>query len=111
MFEVQLVALPLFHSFGASAQMNAGFSVGSGPSCLLQRFDAHQALSLMNEEGSHSVCRRPDDVLGLLEALDDSGRGAWGVADRVGSGRRRVPAAGGLARSSGGRFDVTIVEG
>ena len=46
--EVQLVTLPLFHSFAQTVQMNAGFSQG-GTLALLPRFDAPTALDLMRE--------------------------------------------------------------
>lgn len=47
--EIQLVALPLFHSFGASAQMNAGFATAS-TLVLVSRFDADDVLSVMDAE-------------------------------------------------------------
>ncbi|MUL48239.1 long-chain fatty acid--CoA ligase [Mycobacterium sp. CBMA293] len=44
--EVQLVTLPLFHSFAQTVQMNAGFSQ-CGTLVLLPRFDARVALDLV----------------------------------------------------------------
>ena len=41
-----LVTLPLFHSFGSTVQMNAGFAVAS-TLLLLPRFDARQAIDLL----------------------------------------------------------------
>lgn len=46
--EVQLVTLPLFHSFAQTVQMNAGFSQG-GTLVLLPRFDADTALDLIRD--------------------------------------------------------------
>lgn len=46
--ETQLVALPLFHSFAQTVQMNAGFSQGA-TLVLLPRFDARDALDLIRE--------------------------------------------------------------
>ncbi|RZL77586.1 MAG: long-chain fatty acid--CoA ligase [Rhodococcus sp. (in: high G+C Gram-positive bacteria)] len=43
---IQLVTLPLFHSFGQTVQLNAGFGQG-GTLVLLPRFDAAKTLDLM----------------------------------------------------------------
>lgn len=45
--QTQLVALPLFHSFAQTVQMNAGFGHG-GTLVLLPRFDARVALDLIS---------------------------------------------------------------
>ncbi len=47
--ERHLVTLPLFHSFGSTVQMNAGFASGS-TLVLLPRFDAHAAVALLQSE-------------------------------------------------------------
>ncbi len=47
--DVHLIALPLFHSFGQTVQMNAGFYNGATIS-LLPRFDPHTALALMERD-------------------------------------------------------------
>jgi long-chain acyl-CoA synthetase len=47
--DVHLVVLPLFHSFGQSVQMNAGFYTGAALS-LLPRFDADAALGIMERD-------------------------------------------------------------
>ncbi len=47
--DVQLIALPLFHSFGQTVQMNAGFYNGATLS-LLPRFDPDAALSIMQRD-------------------------------------------------------------
>lgn len=44
--DTHLVALPLFHTFGATVDMNAGFSMGA-TLVLLPRFEPQQALELM----------------------------------------------------------------
>ncbi len=49
--DVHLIALPLFHSFGQTVQMNSGF-YNRGTTVLLPRFTAEDALSLMEK---HSV--------------------------------------------------------
>jgi len=48
--EVHLICLPLFHSFGQTAQMNAGIYT-SGKLVLMSRFDPEEALRLMEKEG------------------------------------------------------------
>lgn len=48
--DVHLLTLPLFHSFGQSVQMNAGFA-SHATIVLLPRFDPASALSLMEREG------------------------------------------------------------
>jgi long-chain acyl-CoA synthetase len=47
--DVHLTVLPLFHSFGQTVQMNAGFATGATV-VLMPRFDAGQALELMQAE-------------------------------------------------------------
>ncbi len=47
--DVNLVALPLFHSFGQSVQMNAGFYNGIALT-LLPRFDPDAALAIMERD-------------------------------------------------------------
>jgi len=47
--DVHLVALPLFHSFGQSVQLNAGFGAGA-TMVLLPRFDPNTALETMQRE-------------------------------------------------------------
>ncbi len=47
--EVHLICLPLFHSFGQTAQMNCGIYT-AGKLVLMSRFDPDEALSLMEKE-------------------------------------------------------------
>ncbi len=47
--DIHLITLPLFHSFGQSVQMNAGFYTGATLS-LLPRFDAGAALGIMQRD-------------------------------------------------------------
>ena len=86
--------LPLFHSFGQTVIMNAGFAFG-GTVVLLPRFEAGPALTLMEQEGVTFFAGVPTMYWGLLGALDDSGVDVKRVADHgAGRGRRRVRAAG-----------------
>lgn len=48
--DVHLVALPLFHSFGQTVQMNSGFYTAATIS-LLPRFDPDAALAIMQRDG------------------------------------------------------------
>ncbi|MFJ9613431.1 AMP-binding protein [Streptomyces noursei] len=68
--DTHLVVLPLFHSFGATVQMNAGFSTAS-TLVLLPRFDARQAVSLMLREDITFFAGVPTMWWGLLQALTD----------------------------------------
>ncbi|MFJ3766349.1 long-chain fatty acid--CoA ligase [Streptomyces sp. NPDC090082] len=68
--DTHLVVLPLFHSFGATVQMNAGFSTAS-TLVLLPRFDARQSVSLMQREDITVFAGVPTMWWGLLQALTD----------------------------------------
>ncbi|MFH9295002.1 long-chain fatty acid--CoA ligase [Streptomyces sp. NPDC017520] len=68
--DTHLVVLPLFHSFGATVQMNAGFSTAS-TLVLLPRFDARQTVSLMQQEDITVFAGVPTMWWGLLQALTD----------------------------------------
>ncbi|GAA1664517.1 long-chain fatty acid--CoA ligase [Fodinicola feengrottensis] len=65
--EIHLLALPLFHSFGQTVQMNAGFSSGA-TLVMLPRFDANAALSLMLNEKVTFFAGVPTMYWGLLSA-------------------------------------------
>ena len=89
-----LCVLPLFHSFGQTVIMNAGFAFG-GTVVLLPRFEAGPALTLMEQEGVTFFAGVPTMYWGLLGALDDSGVDVKKLADHAaGRGRRRLGAAG-----------------
>jgi long-chain acyl-CoA synthetase len=67
--DTHLLTLPLFHSFGSTVQMNAGFSMAA-TLVLLPRFDAHQAIALMQKEEITFFAGVPTMWWGLLHALD-----------------------------------------
>ena len=69
--DTHLLTLPLFHSFGSTVQMNAGFSLAS-TLVLLPRFDAQQAVALMQKEDITFFAGVPTMWWGLLHALDES---------------------------------------
>jgi long-chain acyl-CoA synthetase len=106
-----LCVLPLFHSFGQTVIMNAGFAFG-GTVVLLPRFEAGPALTLMEQEGVTFFAGVPTMYWGLLGALDDSGVDVKKLAANM-----RVAAAGGSAlpvevhKEFEHRFGVTILEG
>jgi long-chain acyl-CoA synthetase len=106
-----LCVLPLFHSFGQTVIMNAGFAFG-GTVVLLPRFEAGPALALMDKEGVTFFAGVPTMYWGLLGALDDSGVDVTKLAEQM-----RVAVAGGSAlpvevhKEFERRFGVTILEG
>jgi long-chain acyl-CoA synthetase len=106
-----LCVLPLFHSFGQTVIMNAGFAFG-GTVVLLPRFEAGAALELMDREDVTFFAGVPTMYWGLLGALDDSGVDVKKLADTM-----RVAVAGGSAlpvevhKEFERRFGVTILEG
>jgi len=109
-YDTHLVTLPLFHSFGQTVQLNAGFGLGA-TLVLMPRFDAPQALALMQSEKVTYFAGVPTMYWGLLGALDDSVDVA-AIATNL-----RMAAAGGsslpveIIREFGERFGVQILEG
>ncbi|MFJ9733470.1 long-chain fatty acid--CoA ligase [Streptomyces sp. NPDC101171] len=108
--DTHLVVLPLFHSFGATVQMNAGFSTAS-TLVLLPRFDARQAVSLMQQEDITVFAGVPTMWWGLLQALTgdvDVARIARNL--RVGvSGGASLPAE--IIKQVRERLGVQVLEG
>ena len=107
--DVHLITLPLFHSFGQTVQMNAGFATGATV-VLLPRFDAGQALALMEREQVTFFAGVPTMYHALLHCADTPDIAAI-------SGRLRVAVSGGAAlpaelmRRFEERFGVPILEG
>jgi long-chain acyl-CoA synthetase len=108
--DTHLLTLPLFHSFGSTVQMNAGFSTGS-TLVLLPRFDAAQAIALMGKEDISFFAGVPTMYWALLGALTDD-------VDvlRIAGNLRRAVAGGSslpveIIRKFQDRFGVTILEG
>ncbi|MEU0503534.1 long-chain fatty acid--CoA ligase, partial [Nocardia sp. NPDC005998] len=105
-----LVVLPLFHSFGQTGCMNAGFSVAA--TLVLQpRFDAVTALTLMQTEQITVFAGVPTMYWGLLQAVDES-VDLRGITERL-----RLALSGGAAlpveilTRFRQRFGVHIAEG
>jgi long-chain acyl-CoA synthetase len=65
-----VVCLPLFHTFGATVQMHAGFSMAATLH-LVPRFDARQVVELMDRETITFFAGVPTMWWGLLNALSD----------------------------------------
>jgi long-chain acyl-CoA synthetase len=108
--ERHLVTLPLFHSFGSTVQMNAGFSVAA-TLVLLPRFDAAQAVALLDKEEITFFAGVPTMWWGLLQALSDD------VDVKKIAGNLRVAVSGGaslpveIIRQVNERFGVQVLEG
>jgi long-chain acyl-CoA synthetase len=107
--DTHLVTLPLFHSFGSTVQMNAGFSVAS-TLVLLPRFDAQQAVALMEKENITFFAGVPTMWWGLLGALEgaDVNRIAANMRMAV-SGGASLPVE--IIKEVQAKLGVTILEG
>lgn len=68
--DVHLVALPLFHTFGATVQLHAGFSMAA-TLVLVRRFDPRDVISLLEQEDVTFFAGVPTMWWGLLNALTD----------------------------------------
>jgi len=88
--DVHLVTLPLFHSFGQSVQLNAGFGAAA-TLVLLPRFDARIALSLMQQEKVTFFAGVPTMYWGLVSA-DPAEFDIEAIADSL-----RIAISGGAA--------------
>jgi long-chain acyl-CoA synthetase len=108
--DTHLVTLPLFHSFGSTVQMNAGFSMAA-TLVLLPRFDAEQAVALLQKEKVTFFAGVPTMYWGLLGALTDD-VDVDGIAHNL-----RIAVSGGaslpveIIKKVKERFHVTLLEG
>ncbi|MGO4205549.1 long-chain fatty acid--CoA ligase [Rhodococcus sp. TAF43] len=108
--DTHLLTLPLFHSFGQTINMNAGFSVGA-TLVLLPRFEASAALDIMERESITMFAGVPTMYWGLLGAVDDSvdvGRIAANLRKAI-SGGAALPVE--ILERFARRFGVQILEG
>jgi long-chain acyl-CoA synthetase len=109
--DVHLLALPLFHSFGQSVQMNNGLAAGA-TIVLMARFTAEQALAAMEKEKVTFFAGVPTMYHALLSCETAGEYDLDGIAARL-----RVAVSGGAAmpgevmRKFEERFSVPIVEG
>ncbi|MFF5296408.1 long-chain-fatty-acid--CoA ligase [Paractinoplanes globisporus] len=108
--DTHLLVLPLFHSFGSTVNMNAGFATAS-TLVLLPRFEATAAVKLLEKENVTFFAGVPTMYWGLLNALTDDVD-----VDRI-AANMRVAVAGGsslpveIIKEVRRRFGVTILEG
>ncbi len=105
-----VVCLPLFHTFGATVQMHAGFSVAATLH-LVPRFDAREVVRLMDRETITFFAGVPTMWWGLLNALtDDIDTQRIASNLRVGiSGGAALPVE--ISHQVKERLGVTVLEG
>jgi long-chain acyl-CoA synthetase len=109
--DVHLIALPLFHSFGQSVQLNNGLATGA-TIVLMARFTAEQALATMEKEKVTFFAGVPTMYHALLTCETAGEYDLDGIAAGL-----RVAVSGGAAlpgevmRKFEERFGVPIVEG
>ena len=109
--DVTLITLPLFHSFGQTVQMNAGFYQGMTLT-LLPRFDPMAALSIMERDNVTIFAGVPTMYWAMLNYPDADKFDLAKIAANM-----RLAISGGSAmpvevmRAFGERFSVTILEG
>lgn len=107
--DIHLLTLPLFHSFGSTVQMNAGFAVAS-TLVLLPRFDAQAAVGLMQKEDVTFFAGVPTMWWGLLGALEGAD------VEKI-AGNMRIAVSGGaslpveIIKEVKARLGVQILEG
>ena len=110
--DVQLIALPLFHTFGQTVQMNSVVAVGA-MMVLAPRFEPEAAMQLMAAHGVTVFCGVPTMFIGLLnaeQAARDGLRERVAKTLRLGvSGGAPMPVA--VLRRFEAEFGVTILEG
>ncbi|MCX4420249.1 AMP-binding protein [Streptomyces mirabilis] len=108
--EVHLIALPLFHSFGQTVQMNAGLAARA-TLVLMPRFDSASALALMQRHAVTFFAGVPTMYWALLgeDAPDVDLARIAGNLRIVGSGGSALPVE--IHRRFHERFGVTILEG
>jgi long-chain acyl-CoA synthetase len=105
-----VLCLPLFHTFGATVQMHAGFSMAA-TLYLVPRFDAAQVVGLMQTEEITFFAGVPTMWWGLLQALTTDVD-----VDRIAK-NLRIGASGGAAlpveiiSQVKERLHVTVLEG
>jgi long-chain acyl-CoA synthetase len=108
--DTHLLVLPLFHSFGSTVNMNAGFA-SAATLVLLPRFEPAAAVRLLQSEDVTFFAGVPTMYWGLLNALTDD----VDVARIAGNMRRAVSGGSSLPveiiKEVRERLGVTILEG
>ena len=109
--DVVMIVLPLFHSFGQTCQMNAGFCMGN-TLVLMPRFDPGPVLEAMLEHKVSVFAGVPTMYWGLLEHKGPEMERAGEIAEtlRLGmSGGSAMPVE--IMNNFDERFKVKILEG
>ena len=107
--DTHLLTLPLFHSFGSTVQMNAGFSTAA-TLVLVPRFDPHAAVALMDKHEVTFFAGVPTMWWGLLGALEGAD------VEKI-AGNLRMAVSGGaslpveIIKEVQARLGVQILEG
>lgn len=97
-YDTHLVALPLFHTFAQTVQLNTGFSMGA-TLVLMARFDPVQALETMDREGVTYFAGVPTMYWAMLNAGETK-------ADM-----NKVAATLRMAAAGGSSLPVEIIKG
>ena len=108
---VMLVALPLFHSFGQTCQMNAGLFLG-GTLVLIARFDPGMVLETIVSERVNFFDGVPTMFWGLLSHVQTTGMDVTPVAEQLRlciSGGAALPVE--LLHGFERTFGVSVLEG
>lgn len=109
--DVLLIALPLFHSFGQTVQMNAGV-MGGNTLILIAKFDPAAVLSAMEKENVTLFAGVPTMYWALLNYQDADNFDLQKIASNL-----RLGASGGAAipvevmKGFENKFSVSILEG
>jgi long-chain acyl-CoA synthetase len=110
--DVHLAVLPLFHSFGQTAQMNAAITAGA-TLVLLARFEPDAVLTAMRQYEVSIFAGVPTMYIGLLNlpgAAERHDLAAIGARLRIGlSGGAAMPVE--VIRQCEQRFNIAILEG
>lgn len=110
--DVHALVLPLFHSFGQTCQMNAGFSLGN-TLVLIPRFSPEAVLGAMQSEKVTVFVGVPTMYWQLLTFEDEEGRfDIDAIADtlRIGvSGASSLPLE--IIKGIEGKYKIPIMEG
>lgn len=104
--DVSLAVLPLFHSFGQTAVLNASFRVGA-TIVLMPRFEANECLELLVKEKITYLAAVPTMYIGLLAAAATNS--ARPTIRRAVSGGAAIPVA--VIEKFKEVFGVDIYEG
>ncbi|MBI3942244.1 MAG: long-chain fatty acid--CoA ligase [Chloroflexi bacterium] len=109
--DIALAVLPLFHSFGQTCVMNAGFGIGAGIT-LLPRFEPDKALAILERDGVNYFAGVPTMYWYLLNYPEAHKFNLEKIASNL-----RICASGGSAlpvetmRAFEAKFNVQILEG